>query len=317
MNIGSLDLLKPNISLAVPKYSRINFRSELSDLWNAHRELSRFNLSRLKPQTPNPEWCEDLYDEVDKLKLEEQVLQWEINQIRSLAALAPREPDKFIRWFEDLKENGPGQSSDFFEWLSEHADLEQVAWFMKQEAASEMGFDDLVALTQVGFSLRAKMEMARNYWDEMGNGNEKAVHGVLLNALTRELDLSPAIDMEEIVPESLALGNILLGFAINRRYAYHSVGALGVIELTAPKRTRRVYEGLKRLGVSVRGRKYHLLHSRLDMKHSEEWNKEVLFPLVSEDPSLIPFIAEGALTRLNAGARCLACYEEKFRSQLH
>lgn len=317
MNIGSLDLLKPNVSLAIPRYSRINFRSEISDLWKAHRELARFNRSRLKPQGPNPQWCEDLFDEADMLKLEEQVLQWEINQIRSMAALAPRDPEEFMKWFENLEENGPGQNSDFFDWLSMHADRDQMAWFIQQEAAGEAGFEDLLAMTQVRFPLLVKMEMARNYWDEMGKGERKASHSLLLRHLVKEFDLSRKLTGEDIVPEALALGNVLVGFAINRRYAYHSIGALGAVELTAPGRARKVYEGLKRLDVSVQARKYHLLHSNLDIKPSEDWNRNVIFPLVAKDPSLIPFIAEGALARLNAGARCFACYEEKFKSQLH
>ena len=55
-------------------------------------------------------------------------------------------------------------------------------------------------------------------------------------------------------------------------------------------------------------RRYFDLHAVLDVRHSEDWNAKVLTPLVVEDPSRATAIAEGALIRLEAGARCFARY---------
>ena len=49
--------------------------------------------------------------------------------------------------------------------------MDQMRWFLTQEVAGEAGFDDLAALTQVKMPQQAKLEIARNYWDEMGRGN--------------------------------------------------------------------------------------------------------------------------------------------------
>src|SRR6476661_4243700 len=103
-------------------------------------------------------------------------------------------------------------------------------------------------MTQVKFPTRAKLELARNYWDEMGRGNEKGMHGPMLGKISEELKISPPT-LEESLPEAIALGNIMLGRAMKRTYAFHSIGALGVIELTAPGRTVKVHQGLKRLGI--------------------------------------------------------------------
>ena len=73
--------------------------------------------------------------------------------------------------------------------------------------------------------------MARNYWDEMGRGNPKGMHGPLLERLAVSLGLEPHV--ETTVREALALANTMAGLAASRRFAYHSIGALGVIELTA------------------------------------------------------------------------------------
>jgi hypothetical protein len=148
--------------------------------------------------------------------------------------------------------------------------------------------------------------MARNYWDEMGRGHEQGMHGRLLERLVRFLDLPVAIDTT--VWPALALGNLMVALASQRAYAYHAVGALGVIELTAPDRVACVAGGLRRLGVPPPERLYFDLHAVLDRKHAAAWLAEVIFPLVERDPRTAIWIAEGALMRLAAGARCFACY---------
>ncbi len=222
------------------------------------------------------------------------------------AAQAPRDPQGFVAWFEGLKTTGPGQDDPLFDWLAEDAELDDLRWFLRQEAAGEAGFDDLVALTQVKLQTRAKLELARNYWDEMGRGSEGGMHGPMLERTTAGLGLNPSI--ETTLWPSLALANTMTAFATTRRYTYHSVGALGVVELTAPGRVAKVAAGLKRLGVEPRMRKYFDLHAVLDVKHSEDWNREALIPLVEADPDCAAYLAEGALMRLACGARCFDAY---------
>src|SRR5690606_14479646 len=130
---------------------------------------------------------------------------------------------------------GPGQFDPLFEFLAERATYEQVRWFLQQEVAGEAGFDDLVALTQVRLPTPAKLELARNYWDEMGRGREHGMHGPMLARLAEAAGVR-GTDPSDIVWEALALGNLLAGLASNRRYAWHSFGALGAVELTAPTR---------------------------------------------------------------------------------
>ena len=197
-----------------------------------------------------------------------------------------------------------------FPWLAEQASGTELRWFFEQEAAGEAGFDDLVAMTQVKLPTAPKLELARNYWDEMGRGNRKGMHGPMLDALARTLQVRPAIDTT--VWESLALANAMTAMATTRRYAWQSVGALGVIELTAPGRSALVAAGLRRIGLRERERRYFELHAVLDVKHSADWNREALRPAVEEDPRRVAMIAEGALIRLRCGARCF----DRYRAEL-
>ena len=274
-----------------------------------HRRLARANEKRFAPALPTADWKRDIEETAGFLREEGEFLEAFRASVAGRAAEAPTDPDGFVAWFEALEQDGPGQNDPLFPWLAEQASMDEMRWFLTQEVAGEAGFEDLSALTQVKLPQRPKLEIARNYWDEMGRGNPKGMHGPMLEVLSERLGLEPRI--ETTVWEALALANTMAGLAANRRYAYHSVGALGVIEQTAPSRAALVAEGLKRLGVPAGDRHYFDLHAVLDVKHSDAWNAEALHPLVEADPALAPAIAEGALMRLECGAACFRRYRRE------
>lgn len=274
------------------------------------RTLSHFNRDRLAPGLGEEVAPLTLTFQQRALEEERVFLASARAQVQPLLVGVPSEAAAFIRWFEGLLANGPGQNDFLFPWLAEQATLEEMRWFLSQEVAGEAGFDDLVAMTQVKMPVRPKLEMARNYWDEMGRGEPKGMHGPMLDQLASHLDLCPTI--ETTVPEALALGNLMMALATNRSFAFHSVGALGVIELTAPGRAVHVARGLDRLGVAKKQSHYFALHAVLDVKHSAAWNQEVLVPLVEEDGRRASAIAEGALLRLWCGQRCFDRYRQYF-----
>jgi len=272
--------------------------------------LANWNRERLSMQTPPVDWRDALATEQAMRSEEIAFIETTRSAQVERAAAAPRKADAFVAWFQALKDNGPGQGDALFPWIAERATLGQMKWFVEQEAAGEAGFDDLVAMAQVKAPTQAKLELARNYWDEMGRGNAKGMHGPMLEALVIALKVTPKI--ETTLAPSLALGNTMAALATNRAYAYHALGALGVIELTAPGRAAKVSEALRRLKVSAKARHYFDLHAVLDVKHSEAWNREVFHSIVAERPDAAPFIAEGALMRLQCGADCFDAYRRHF-----
>jgi hypothetical protein len=284
------------------------FRSQfLND--DFQQGLAHWNRQRLAPALPSEDWQLVLDGDAKLLRLEGAFLEELRAEVADEAAAAPREPEAFLAWFEALAQTGPGQGDPLFPWLAEQASLAQMRWFLTQEAAGEAGFDDLVAYAQVKLPVRAKLELARNYWDEMGRGNAKGMHGPMLEQLVTALGLEPRI--ETTIWESLALANAMTAMATTRRYAFHAIGALGAIELTAPGRSAATAAGLRRLGISGKHRHYFDLHAVLDVKHSEAWNREAIAPLVAEDSRRATAMAEGALIRLRCGARCFARYRQE------
>jgi hypothetical protein len=296
--------MAPGEILAFPSEARAKARA--CDFEQQQRQLAHFNRQRLEPglgEAPGP-GAQALQRQMEML--EQEFVEAARRDVAAHLADVPRSAAAFIDWFEQLQQTGPGQGDPLFPWLAEHASLPQMRWFLAQELAGEAGFDDLVAMAQVKMPVRAKLEMARNYWDEMGRGDERGMHGPMLARLAQYLGIDA--DIDNTVPEALALANMMLALSFNRRYAFHAVGALGVVELTAPGRVALVARGLDRLGVPKKQSHYFTLHAVLDVRHAEAWNREVLYNLVAEDPRRAHPIAEGAVLRLWCGARCFARY---------
>jgi hypothetical protein len=278
---------------------------------DVQRALTEFNRRRLTPSIPSEQVSADLQQAHDMALLEHDFIEQDRQTIAARARQAPESPQAFASWFDALNDSGPGQHDPLFDFLAERATLDQLRWFMQQEVAGEAGFDDLVALTQLRMPERAKLELARNYWDEMGRGKPAAMHGPMLATVARILDID-GCEIDHIVWESQALSNVLVGLAYNRRYAFHALGALGVIELTAPSRAVKVVQAMDRLGVDRAASHYFRVHATVDLAHARTWRDEILIPVVSDRPDVVRFIAEGALMRLQAGARTFERYRREF-----
>src|SRR5664280_2205465 len=63
-----------------------------------------------------------------------------------------------------------------YRWLANEATWPEVVNFLALEGGPDGGFDDLIALCQVGLAGSAKLELAQNFWDEMGDGDPDGVH---------------------------------------------------------------------------------------------------------------------------------------------
>jgi hypothetical protein len=164
-----------------------------------------------------------------------------------------------------------------YRWLAREADDQQIRQFLALEGGPDGGFDDLVALCQVGISGRPKMEMARNYWDEMGNGSAADVHTTLHQDMAAALDL-PRIPRTQLPIEALersALGGLL---ATNRWLQPEMIGALGLIELQAGPRCTLVLQALRRVGAPSAAVPFYQVHADVDPRHGKDWLDEVVGP---------------------------------------
>jgi hypothetical protein len=150
----------------------------------------------------------------------------------------PADPQAFCEWFKRAAFTHPLYEHPLYAFLAGEADRAQLERFLRLEAAGEAAFDDLVALGQVGTRGEVKIEMGRNYWDELGNGKSHAVHTHLFHRLTEALGIT-APDAHELPWQVLSGGNLMMWSCIPRRNAFRAQGTLGAVELLAPQRCTR------------------------------------------------------------------------------
>jgi hypothetical protein len=192
-----------------------------------------------------------------------------------------------------------------YRWIARTATWPQIVTFLALEGGPDAGFDDLVATCQVGLSGSAKMELATNYWDEMGNGDLDAVHTTLHDRLVAAIDM-PRIPLTEQPVSALArtaLGGLL---ATNRWLQPEMLGALGLIELQAGPRCRLVLQGFDRTGAPSAAYPFYEIHADVDPRHGKDWLEKAIIPTLEQWPDWGMRIVRGALWRSTVNAAFLA-----------
>jgi hypothetical protein len=185
---------------------------------------------------------------------------------------------------------------EIYRWLARSASWDDVVTFLALEGGPDAGFDDLVAVCQVGLAGPAKMELATNYWDEMGNGDPAQVHTTLHDRLVAAVQM-PTVPLAEQPTNALAraaFGGLL---ATNRWLQPEMLGALGLIELQAGPRCRLVLQALERCSAPLDAMPFYDVHAEVDPRHGQDWLAKAIVPTIVEHPDWGERIVRGALWR--------------------
>ncbi|MDH4609315.1 iron-containing redox enzyme family protein [Pseudomonas sp. BN102] len=239
--------------------------------------------------------------------LENSMLQHEIREIGPTSTLDyPEQGTQYVKWLKKLISQCPSSVHEFYtEFLSERATAEDLKYYLIQETNLDPRFDDILAFMQVGLPVDQKMELAKNYFDEMGNGQSAEVHSRIFSETLEAVGITPHDLSHNMLTNSIASGNLSACLALSRRHFYKAVGYFGVTEYLAPRRFKHVVKAWKRNNLPVEGAKYHNLHIYIDTEHANGWFNNVVAPLVEQDPRIGEEIAKGALMRINSSARYL------------
>jgi hypothetical protein len=140
------------------------------------------------------------------------------------------------------------------------------------------------------------MELARNYWDEMGDGDPAQVHTDLYARFVAATGVTavPAAEQPVCALERSLLCTMLAGRASLRP---ELVGALGMVELQAGPRCRLVLHGLRRLGYGSEARDFYRVHAEVDPRHGRDWLDHAVAPLCAQRPGWAAGILRGARWR--------------------
>jgi pyrroloquinoline quinone (PQQ) biosynthesis protein C len=219
----------------------------------------------------------------------------------------PASSAEFADWATKICEDHPsGVSHPLFAFLANDASFEQLRCFSAQETPLDIHFSDLIALLLPGIHGEQKIELAMNFWDEMGNGRADVTHRQLRLAMMRSVGISPdgyLADIDWFWPEELRLANMYFQAAADRRLAPQAVGMLLATELVVPGRMDRQVDGWRRVGLPDQEMHFLLEHATVDLTHGQGWLDHVVAPLAATHPELLPEVAIGMLRRLDGSLR--------------
>lgn len=213
--------------------------------------------------------------------------------------LLPCSGADFADWFTDLARHHV--QPEFCGYIAQDATLAEIGLFFVAEELVDSRFDDLVALVQIGADPTSKLTMAENYWDEMGEGTLENMHTRLFDhsaSYMRRMLVEQSVDIDGLrCAEIYENACIVLMYAIHRHLAPRALGALGLMEHSAPARFQAMVEGCTRLKVPEDVITYQRIHIHVDTDHGSQWLANVLVPLAKRSPELLREVCMGVLTR--------------------
>jgi hypothetical protein len=215
----------------------------------------------------------------------------------------------FESWVTEYVQSHPSNVvHPIFPYLRDDATYSQLKEFFFQETPLEMLFGDIVAMMLPGVYGQTKVELVKNFWDELGHAKDEEIHRNLRASIMKYLDIptdSYLSDYESLVTEELALINLYLCLAHDRSKLTQLVGIMLSTELMIPGRFQFQIEGWRRVGVDDSTLRYLIDHTVVDVEHAEDWLNEVVVPMVEGSPHLMNDLMLGVVRRLDsAGAVC-------------
>lgn len=218
----------------------------------------------------------------------------------------PEDPQAFVAALETLARSHAAGNHPFYSmYLASRATREDLRHYFIQELSVDGRFDDMVALLQIGTGGAAKMELAHNYWDEMGQGSPDAVHTDLFAKVIQALEITPEEIVRASTHESRVCGNFSVMLASRRDLFLQATGYFGVMEFLVPQRMRDVLVSWERNGLDPHAVEYHRVHIHTDDRHASGWFKNIIEPILRARPSSGAEIMAGAQLRLETSQRYL------------
>lgn len=265
------------------------------------KDVNRYNIRKLA--SPLEYYMHP--DNITQIEMSAYEDAWiERESMKALEYGLPENTKQFLPWYSSLCKLSKQESKPLFEHIANTCGEKELAFYIQMEGEVDGKFDDIIALSQIGLNPLSKMTLVENLWDEMGNGVMSEMHTTLFNEsaayfgnMLRENNMESFIEPGE---SALKNGNLLMVLANNRKHSAKLIGALTILEHTAPYRFNSTVKSMRRNNVPEKSIYYHEMHIAIDAKHGKELLNNVVMPLISEGGvKIMKEICIGLLIRKN------------------
>jgi hypothetical protein len=202
---------------------------------------------------------------------------------------------------------------DVFDWMDDQhhvslarhvhrdADRDQVLELLRARSFYHLKESDPVSWLVPRLGVPAKAALMELQYDEYGDGDPNRLHHHLFALGMQACGLEPAYDAHyDAVPlEALEQNNALTMFGLRRRLRGAALGHLAAFEASSSVPSRRMAQGLERLGFPDQMVAYYLEHVEADAVHEQLAVRTICAALLAEEPGLEDELWFGAFTCLD------------------
>jgi Iron-containing redox enzyme len=201
----------------------------------------------------------------------------------------------------------------FFDFCAEHdgpslaafvhrdADAEQVLDLLRLRSIYHLKEADPVAWLVPRLDDTTKAALMELQYDEYGTGNPHLLHAGLFARGLEACGLSPAYGayIDDAPVEILEQNNAMTLFGLNRRLRGAALGHLAAFEATSSLPSRRIAQGLRRVGLPDAIAAYYDEHVEADAVHEQLAVRTILGSLLAAEPTLGSDVFLGAFSCLD------------------
>jgi hypothetical protein len=185
--------------------------------------------------------------------------------------------------------------------VQREADREQVLELMRLRSIYHLRESDPTAWVVPRLGVRAKAALMELQYDEYGAGDPNRLHHHLFaeGMAAAGLDPSYGAYLDEAPLEILEQNNAMSLFGLHRRLRGAALGHLAAFEATSSVPSRRMMQGLDRLGFPAELIGYYAEHVEADAVHEQLAVRTICGGLLEEEPELEDDVWFGAFTCLD------------------
>lgn len=198
-------------------------------------------------------------------------------------------------------DDGPSLAS----FVRRGADRDQVLELLRQRSIYHLKESDPSAFVVPRLPVRAKAALMELQYDEYGDGDPNRLHAHLfargLEAVGLRSEYGAYVD--DAVVETLEMNNAGSLFGLHRRLRGAAMGHLAVFEMTSSLPSRKMSQGLERLGLDGPMSAYYDEHVVADAVHEHLATHDICGTLAEDEPDQAGEILFGAWTCLDVEAR--------------
>ncbi|RIQ25068.1 iron-containing redox enzyme family protein [Jiangella rhizosphaerae] len=198
----------------------------------------------------------------------------------------------------ELIENDDGASVATF--VQREATLDQTLELLRYRTIYHLKEADPTAWVVPRLTTGPKAALMELQYDEYGCGDPNRLHSHLfvrgLDACGLRSDYGAYID--DVPVEVLVQNNAMSLFGLHRRLRGAALGHLAAFEATSSLPSRRMAQGLERLGLPTEMIAYYEEHVEADAVHEQLAVRTICGALVEEEPAQAAEVAFGALACL-------------------